>query len=763
MMRMGMVGLWLSAVLPMAAMLAWVYPAFSTRWRQATRMSQFGLVAAWLLGSAFLIWLPHDDTFTGLDNMTYRHMSHAFLEGRGFHDPDTVLAGVPEALREDFLLHRGPVGRPTRDRVFELADWHSVSNQPFFMPTLPLAAAGQSPFLAPERFVPLVGALTLALILAAGFCAGGGWGLVAVLALLLGTAWPAWFLRGFYAEGVGALLIAGVVATSSIRRLRGGMAVWAGFSLGLAVAFHPTLVVLSVPVALGLMLERRDGKTVLGLGSGLAAGGFVLWALTRWVCQPYGDWTRWTELKKMIALAPEHEAIAMVLILLACLSIVAIWAGFRPSVRQKLRRLDKQAAPWGWGVLGALPLLLMAGLPGMAGATLRRGAASVWSGIRWPFAWLILVGAALICSKRRPIRERFWLVALCWGAMLFLFIQGLETPVGLWSQRRFLPVMLMGIALFSSPLSDGLGRMASKQWRLWAVVLLLVPALANLVRWPAAFVVVNEEGASEWTQSVSEKIGPDRLVVFDYYNHSIPYAAGLKHRVLGLGEPSRDHWPEVAEWIQGRAQTQEVWVVTSWAPCAMEHGIRFEEVFSMTGRFPVARAKAFFPAVKSHRYVENHFLRALPLAPGEAPAQNKQMDESPIGLRGPWGRVKDTGGGRMARWSRQGSGIIGPVPAPGGRVVMQLECAFMEITPEWNSQTLRIQPPWGGEPARVQVGQGWQTLEVPMLRPPTDEGQAESDTYSLRVEHPYDPAPYGVRGYHSDLGVQIREIRIQAE
>jgi hypothetical protein len=85
---------------------------------------------------------------------------------------------VPVPLRENFLLHRGPVGRPTRDRVFQLSDWqvdgHAV---PFFLPTLSLAASGLEPVLAPERFVPLVGALWLALVLAAGFCAGGGWGL----------------------------------------------------------------------------------------------------------------------------------------------------------------------------------------------------------------------------------------------------------------------------------------------------------------------------------------------------------------------------------------------------------------------------------------------------------------------------------------------------------------------------------------------------------------------------------------------------------
>jgi len=763
MMRLWMTGFWLATIVPMVVMLAWIRPALSVRWGQATRLSKFSLLAIGVAGSAFLILLPHDDSFSGLDTMTYRQMSHAFLDGRGFQDPDTVLAGVPKEMREDFLLHRGPVGRPTRDRVFELADWQSVENQPFFMPTLPLAAAGQEPVLAAERFVPLMGALALALILAAGFCASGCWGAFVAGALILGTAWPAWFLRGFYAEGVGALLIAGVVATASIRPIRGGLAVWTGLALGLAVAYHPTLVVFSVPVALGLMLERRDWKQVASLAVGMMLGLLALWCLTRWVCQPYGDWTQWSEIREIIFLDPEHQAIALVLLLSALASAAALWAGFLPAVRRAVLRVDQRMAPWGWLVVCLAPWVLVAGLPGSAGETLRQGATSIWSGIRWPFGLLLLISAGAVCMKRRPVRERFWLAALCWGALLFLFIKGLETPVGLWSQRRFLPVMLIGISLFVAPLSSGILHLPKKSWRLWVSVLLLVPALANLVRWPAAYVIANEAGASEWIESVEKEMGTDRRVIFDYYNHSIPYAAGLTYQVLGLSEASRDHWPEVAEWIKGLAQTQEVWVVTSWAPCTMEEGIRLEPVFSKTGHFPTAKAKAFFPAVKGTRTVQNHFLRALPLASGETASQTKRLDESPIGLRGPWGRPKDSGEGRRARWSRQKSGIVGPIPAPGGQIQIQLECAFMEITPEWNSQTLKIQPPWGGAPARVQVGKGWQTLEVPMVRPPTDEGQAGTGTYFLSVERPYNPAQYGVRGYLNDLGVQIREIRIQAE
>jgi hypothetical protein len=249
MMRVWSILAWLATLLPLVAWLALAGPALAARWRLARPAARATLAGLWLLGAGFLLARPHDDSFTGLDNMTYRQMAQAFVDGRGFHDVDAVLAEVPENLRQNFMLHRGPRGRPTRDRAFQVDGWRSADTKPFFMPVLPLAAAAPAPLLAPERFVPLAGALWLALVLAAGFIAGGGWGLLAVGVWLIGTAWPAWFLRGFYAEGVGALLVAGPVAVAALRPLRGGLAALAGFSLGLAVSYHPTLVVLAVPVA----------------------------------------------------------------------------------------------------------------------------------------------------------------------------------------------------------------------------------------------------------------------------------------------------------------------------------------------------------------------------------------------------------------------------------------------------------------------------------------------------------------------------------
>ena len=758
MMRVWMMGCWLASVVPMAAMLAWMAPALAARWKKARPASRMALVLVWMLGAGFLMLRPHDDSFTGLDNMTYRHLSYAFLEGRGFHDPDTVLAEVPEALRENFLLHRGPVGRPTRDRVFKLSGWQSVETQPFFMPTLPLAAAAQGGVLAPERFVPLMGSLWLAAILATGFCAGGGWGLLAALALMLGTAWPAWFLRGFHAEGVGILLVSGVVATASVRPLRGGMAAVAGFALGMAVTYHPTMVVASVPVALVLWLERKEIRTFVALAAGLAAGLFPFWSLTRWVCQPYGDWTRWEKLKELVSLAPEHQAIAVVMVVLIAISSVALWGGFLSPVRSWLRRMDVRMNPWGWLAICATPLVLIAVLPPLADDALSKASAAVWSGIRWPYALWMLFGAALVLRKDRPIRERACLAALCWGALLFLFVQGVETPIGLWSQRRFLPVVVLGIGLLVSPMSGGLSRISGRGWKVLVLAACAIVSLCNVFRWPAAYGAINEEGAAAWVREQAQNIGSDRLVVFDYYGHAVPYTAGLKHRVLGLGEPSQGHWAEVVQWLAKVSGTEEVWLATSWSPCTLEEGGRLESVYSCTGRFGTVNSRAFLPATRGERIVNNHFLRWIPLKEGETADQDKVLDGSPIGLRGPWGNIR-----HGATWTRQGSHVIGPVPPRGGRVVFEADCAWSPPSADWSSQTLRVTPPWGGDPLRLTVEAGEHRIRGELERPADDADRAATGSYSLKVERPYNPEQNGLRGYYSDLGVPMRRIIIRIE
>lgn len=749
-----------ATLLSLLVLLARQGPAVVAAWRAAGRVTRSSLIVLWLLLASSLLLRAHEDVFTGLDNMTYRNLAQAFLAGRGFHDSDTILEQVPSELREYFLYHPGPVGRPTRDRVFQLSGWQATATQPFFMPTLPLAAAGVEPWVKADQFVPLVGSIWTALLLTVGFGAGGGWGLLAAGALWLMTAWPAWFLRGFYAEGVGAVLISSVMLSLGRQPRSLGLLVMLGFMLGLALCFHPTLAVLAAPVLLVLLSEERAWKKMAGTLAGALLGAFPLWAMTRWVCQPNGDWTRWAGLQRMLRIA-EIQAMAWALGLVAVGALMLVLLSRMPRVGAWARRMDHRLIPWGWWAICLLPAGVIWIIPGPIGDVLRTGAAATWSGIRWSGTLIILLCAAFLIRPSRPWRERVWLVLLCWVALMFLFIKGEETPVGLWSQRRFLPVVLVGIGLCIVPLAEGLKAMAARgQWRAKVLAAILaVAGLWNLMQWPAPYYVVNEQGATAWTEDIAQSMGTNRWVIFDYFPHSVPYAAQLRQRVLGIGERAVSRWDDVAEWVASLAQTSEVWLVSSWSLCSLEEGVHIEPLNVSTAAFPSVRAKAFFPAEVGIRALQHDFGRVMPLQSNDLPVQVKALDGSPVGLRGPWHALRHGGA-----WTRQGSGVIGPIPPAGGTVVFEVAAEWPAPTVDWPEQVLLVSPPWGGEPLRLTVTTGAvQTVRGVLTRPATDAERPLTGVYTCHTERPYNPQEYGLRGYPPELGVVLRQVIIRIE
>ena len=727
--------------------------------RSPRRISAWCWVALALLalaGSGWLLTHSHEDSFTGLDNMAYRKMARAFDGGRGFFDPDPVLPALPPSLRRAVLYRSGSQTRPTRDLSFQLDAPDGRATRPFFMPSLPLAAAGL-PWLAPDLLPPLLASLAWWLLLLAGAAAGGGWGLAAVLALVLATPWPLWFARGFYPDGSGSLILGGLIAAVAIRPLdRAVLRFVAGFALGFSAALHPTLLLVALPLAGVLMLERPRVRESVLLAGGCLLGLLPFWWMTRTICHPYGDWTRLDRLVALLGATREHALLAASLLLLTVLAGGALALGFHSAARARLRRLDARLRPWGWAAVSLAPLLLIACLPGSPGATLREGARAVWTGIRVPGALLLLGGGAAVLRQGRPARERILLAALAWLSLFFLFLKGLEVPAGIWSLRRFLPVLLPLLALLAAPLAAACASLRSIGRRAVVAALLLIAGTANLARWPAAFLQVNEAGATAWTTRVAQSLGPERLVVFDYFPHSAPYAGNPQTRVLGLGETTRAQWPELAGWLAGVARTSEVWIATSYMPAGIEEDLRLEPVLAVTGRFPVVKSRHFLPADRGERLVSHGFLKAVPVTADTPPTlQEKVLDGGPLGLRGPWGAVRARG-----MWTRQGSAIIGPYPAAGTMVRFEAEVEWTPPEPSWERQRLFVAPPWGGEPLVCTVTSGVATVSGRWTVPPVAE-RTPTGRYRFSVERPYDPRAYGQRGYDADLGVLLRRVTIR--
>ncbi|MGI6496772.1 MAG: hypothetical protein ACOX5G_11955 [Kiritimatiellia bacterium] len=751
----------LAFVAPMLFFLARALPDAAARCRSSRPLAAAAALAL-ALAAAFLFLRPQDDSFAGLDCSATRDLAEAFAAGRPIVGPDPVLAAVPAPLQKAFWYRTAKPSRPTRDLAFQLKRGETSQTVPFFTPFLSLAAAGSG---MPPVFPAIPAFLWFATLLATAIGKAGFRGWALALSLILCTPWICWFSRGFYAEGAGAFLATAAFVSAMARPYRHAAAfAVAGFALGFAASVHPTLLVLSAPLALALLPGATSRAHPTALVAGGITGVLPAWAMTRYVCQPYGDWTRRESLARLFGATPEHRALATAALALAALGLAALAMATTRRGRAFCARCDARLQPWGWLAIALLPLLLFFAACRFSLPPLPpRAAASVFTtlaGIRLPGLLLGALATAATLRSGAPPGRRIAFCGLCWATVLFLFVKAAETPAGVWSQRRLLPVAIAFAALSVPSLSEVFERLRSGSG-VAACALAAALGLANPVRWPAAYFAVNEEGARAWCEDFRRTLrGMGRpLTVFDYHAHSVPHAATLELPVLGLGEHQRDRWPDVAEWLASVASTGNVCVVTSYAPATLEEGFALEPAASRSGRFPTVATRGYLPVFPGERVVENTLLRVIPLADaaknGAPLFQEKQLDNGPIGLRGPWGASRKGG-----RWTREGSGVIGPVPADG-RVALSLDAEWFPPSddPGWAVQTVTVLPPWGGEGATFHVAGGRTNLVAELLAP--GGAPHPAGVYRFFSPRPYDPARFGEPGWPSDMGIFLRSVRIE--
>ena len=768
----------LAFVAPMAAMLARVLPECFAACRRSRPLAMI-LAVVFVVSSAFLIMRPHDDSFAGLDCAATRDLALALDAGRPPVGPDTVLASVPPDLQGAFRYRTAIGARPTRDLAFQLDEGSADRTVPFFTPFLPLAAAGSG---VPIYFPGILASIWLATLLAACAGKGGKTGVIAAVAFLAATPWPAWFLRGFYAEGAGTLLATSVLISSLARPMRGAASfATAGFALGFAACAHPTMVVVSAPVALALFATVRTPRNAAAIAAGGVAGLAPTWFATRYVCSPYGDWTRLEMLARMFASAPEHRILMAGSALACVLGIAALAFALRPRGRAACARVDAFLGPTGWLIIALLPVAGIAALGALRSVAsgwlfediqwyfgpLIDGARAIWHGIRIPCAILWIAAACVLTRVTANRQARIALVGLSFASLLFLYVKGLEVPIGIWSQRRFLPVALSLAALFAPVVAEAFARLDRGANALACVGLLALAAI-NPMRWPDAWIGIDEAGARAYCANMRRQFDflGRPLTVFDYFNHSVPFAASLEYPVLGLSEHARKRWPEVARWIADVAKTGDVCVVTSYEPTTLEEGFELRPVYIAGGTFKtvVGRRDGYLPTTPGSRKVDNVLMQIVPAAPKGEPSmvQEKTLDGGPIGLRGPWGATKNGG-----TWTRQGSGVIGPVSEKlNGHAYVTLDAAWFPPKPAdgeqaWTNQVLKIVPPCGGEGVSVNVPEGRHTIkcEIPL---PASAQPLQDRAYRFYTEHPYNPAEFGQRGYDADLGVFLYSVKIEA-
>ena len=293
-----------------------------------------------------------------------------------------------------------------------------------------------------------------------------------------------------------------------------------------------------------------------------------------------------------------------------------------------------------------------------------------------------------------------------------------------------------------------------------------------MMRWPAPYRVRYEAGAEAWLARMEKRIG-GRLAVFDHYPYSVPLAALGRSRVLGLSEFSFGALQHLSEWIADRAVREEVLWVTAFDNPGIENGVVLEFMDRETILLTRARAKYALPAVRETRTVDVNVLRARPVGADEFPVMDKVFVRRQkemkgvlgLGLRPPWGRdaaIEMTDGSRLAAtWSRDGSGILGPAPRPGGAVRITVEAAANRSDGE-DRQILEFVPPWNGDGLKLYVSNGYTKVSGILVRPQSqaDDGK-RIGLYTIGAGIPYSPREAGLRGFADDLGALIHRIRIE--
>lgn len=725
-----------------------------------------GLSATMLLG---LYTFAHNDTYIGLDTSCYKQLAVAFSEdGRELKGVDAVYQSIPNELRKSFLYR--PDGRLTRDRIFEINDV-SCEIEPFFLPMLSLGAAI---FPDVDFFVPFCGALWFALLIAFGLCKGGFRGLLLAIGCFFATFWPMWFLRGFYTEALGAILVCtGLLATlMPVLRERKLDIFVIGFVLGCSVGYHFTMVVPAGIVALYLLLTngwtfRRQLLLVLGGAVGLIP---MLYQLI-FVCTPYGNILSLSAFIDMFSEVREIRfltiALLLAIIVFAGVSSIILNKRVQPKIQELLRKHTKIINPI-CIVLSALVWMLYVHFAGPISV----GFSTIQSGVVYALPLIIFVAILLSASRDdESVNHSALALMLSLMAALFIYIKGVEVHVGLWSQRRFLPVIIIFIPLFIVALCGFKGNGKTKFLPYGLLMISIVP----MFRWPAAYIgvfgaSVNEEnGRPSITAVIDDFIEKNNNVgktifIFDYFPHSVPFQHDLNRCVLGVGEHAQWNYPEIVQWAFETTKTNQAkaFFISSYGTPILEESVAMQPIRQITDELEKYTTKGVFPVVYHESKAEIKKTICLMGEPTRDSIQCVSFMNTlyPFGLRQPWGRTTKYG-----TWSRQGSGIVGPIPENGGKVLISISAMWAPPVSDgsWQDQNLIIESPFGVK-SMLQISAtnefGIYSCEIERTEE-DDFGDSVTGVYRFYVEKPYDPSLYGTKGFDSDLGVIFKNVSIQ--
>lgn len=716
---------------------------------------------------------PQEHTFTGLDVSGYRLMAGALAGGRELKGVDAALAELPRPIRS-LVLYRPEYYKTTRDQSFAISSMETCRTRPFYYPLLPLSMIGFDrlvPGQARDYLIPLIGLLLFVTLLRASVARAGVLGAVVTGVFAVGSLFPVWFFRGAFPESAGIALVAACVLWWTTREKDSGVVrYFAAFALGLAVSYHPLMIVLALPTLAAMLFmagDLRPGVFVLSLLS-FAAGMIPLLLMTEFVTAPYGR----IALRNPVIWWQRSPPMRPVILATGITAVLFAFAlCFRRFLLEKVRSAEARRpllVPFALFALWSVPTVASALLP-VHGKVVQHGLLDLFGGLRLGFGVILAAAAAAIAFSRESGRARAAASIAFMTLPVFLYLKGVE-KTGLWQQRRLLPFVILAVVISAPVFAEVLKRLAAaahlKRTGVAAVAAcLLVAGLSNAVRWPAPYLVRQERGADAWVDRMMDRFGSD-LVVFDYHPWSIPLAVRGTGRVFGFGPYAFDRIGEFVQWIAAAARNETVYLLSAYGGGWVEEGVSLEEVGREKLSLEVVRGKQSFPSVKDERVVDLRVLRVTPAGSGPPAVMERALDGGEFGLRPPWGRrdvgIKMGDGSRLpAFWSREGSGVVGPVPPPGGSLHVSLWAgAYRRGGPE--RQVVRIVPPWEGPPLTLEVANDYGLTGGLLQRPAGGKGvQGGTGTYRIYAEKPYDPGRDGIGGFSGDLGVLIHKVRME--
>lgn len=754
----------------------------------------------------------HQDLFTGVDSACYLLLAEeyrdAFSQGKWpqLTGRATAFDALPEAVRAD-VLYRPAAARKTADCTHQLLPTEGpdvVREVPFYPPIFPLSLA-----IFPA-LVPALAALFLCLLLCRAHLAGGLCGQLLALALFFASPYTAWFTRGAYPD-VAAAYLAGIALliylphNADAPERRGSRilrALGVGLTAGLAVSFHQTLAVFALPVLFLAALSPRR-FSLPALLTAAVAGLLPLLLSTRFVCAPYGDFTRPAVLLAMLRGSADIRAVFAALVLSSAAGVAALCIARIPAARRRAQRLLTGTRPGRLAAAAGGPALLvlftgaLAALPPVRTALQRAGI---------DFIPLSLgLGILLLCSVVIPAVRRLlgrtapapdWLgplFLLC--TIPFFVILGQEAPTGLWGLRRAFPPLLLGMTAVLVPF---LGRCHAPATTAGCAALCAGAALALFP--VGAYTDVNGSGAhpeSVWNRSVygfrevirEQMLARGRqgkeppLFLFDHFPAAIPFfrlpqpqgaADPAKPAVFAISDVTSKNldWEHLLSWLSRETRRRPVYAVFS-QPLEgpfVAGDLVFKKLNRETAAFRVRNGRCFAHARPTIETREFTFTKAS-IWREDSPAPDQPLILKPglhaaLGIEGPWAPLQRN---KPGRWARRHAAFSAPLPSPGGNLKLRLEVLWTPPPDDPEaSQTLILTPPWPAVPEKAVFTvpptpdpDEPAVLEATFRRLPVSNPVPAGASFVLQSPTPYNPAEHGLKGYPPDLLVQV--LRMEAE